>query len=112
MCKEVLNLRSSQMTVGFHQRTKRNLKDTVVVEMQPKHHRRVLTHMRMSGSSFNIEPLTILKDVINSYNPDVVMLDDFTNIPGAIEVITTDLKIPVLLDSHQNREIIRFPAVV
>lgn len=109
--KEVLNLRSQQFPMFFHQKNQRVLKETQVVELQPKTHKKMIGMMRMSESSFNVSPITVLKDIIRSYEPDAVLLDDFTNIPGAIEVITTDLKIPVILDSNQNREIIRFPAV-
>lgn len=110
--KEVLNLTSKQFQMGFHQHSSRVLKETQVVELQPKTHKKMLGMMRMSESSFNVAPISVLKDVIKSYDPDVVMLDDFTNVPGAIEVITNDLKKPVILDSNINREIVRFPAVL
>lgn len=109
--KEALNLTSKQFSAHFHISSAKKLKETKVVELQPKTHKKMLGLMRMSGSSFNVSPIQVLKEVIASYEPDMVLLDDFTNIPGAIEVITTDLKIPVILDSQQNREIVKFHAV-
>lgn len=106
--KEALNLRSKQFDLHFHKHLAKKQDAYTVVEVQPKTHRKMVGLMRTSDSSFNVEPIKVLKDIIASYEPDLVILDDFTNVPGAIEVITTDLKIPVLLDSEMNREIIRF----
>lgn len=109
--REILNLTSRQKTVGFHAKRYKDKEKDLVVELQPKHHQKMMSLMELSETSFNVAPIQVIKDIIRSYEPDAVMLDDYTNVPGAIEVITTDLKIPVILDSDQNLEIIRFPAV-
>ena len=109
--KEVLNLTSKQFQMGFHQSVQKNLKQTQVVELQPQTHKKMLGMMKMSESSFNVAPINVLKDIISQYEPDMVILDDVTSVPGALEVITNDLKIPVLLDSASKRQIFRVAAV-
>lgn len=104
--REILNLTSRQKTVGFHAKRYKDKEKDLVVELQPKHHQKMMSLMELSETSFNVEPIKVLKDIIASYEPDLVILDDHTNVPGAFEVITTDLKIPVLLDSDMNREIV------
>lgn len=100
---EALNLRSVHGS--------RNNWNVGMVELQPKTHKRFMQHMKNGETSFNIAPITIVKEVIEAYEPDMVILDDKTNIPGLIEVITHDLKLPVILDSEKDQKIVKFPAV-
>lgn len=109
--REILNLTSRQKNVGFHAKRYKDKEKDLVVELQPKTHKKMLGMIKMSESSFHVEPVNILKDIIAQYEPDMVLLDDLTAMPGALEVITNEFKIPVLLDSDSKRQIFRVLAV-
>lgn len=110
--KEILNLTSRQKNVGFHAKRYKDKEKDLVVELQPKHHQKMMSLMELSETSFNVEPISVLKDLVMAYEPNAVILDDETDFEGAIEVITIDLKKDVFVESEIIGKVLFFPAVI